>query len=68
MKNSFIALLLMIFSFCTGFSTGLNLRDIKINKELKEIKMTVDNVESQLKILVPPPEFMQLPITRDNKK
>lgn len=33
-------------------------------KELKEIKVIVDNLESQIKLLTPPPEFFELPIVR----
>jgi len=65
-KLLFVFILIIALDVFSGFLNYAERR--KVNKELKEIKMTIDNVESQLKILTPPPEFMQLPITRENKK
>lgn len=46
-------------------SININLNKIETElKELKELKMTMDIVESQIKLLTPPPEFFILPVVK----
>jgi len=63
MKKIQFYLTFIIFGMLISMSSML----IKIEKEmqdLKELKMTMQTVESQIKLLTPPPEFFQLPVVR----
>lgn len=40
----------------------------RIVKELKELQMTMEAVEIQIKLLTPPPEFFELPVARKSEK
>jgi len=56
-----------LIGFMCGMLVSITYDIIKIEKqlkELKEIKVIVDNLESQIKLLTPPPEFFELPVVR----
>jgi hypothetical protein len=56
---------LIVLIFATALTNNFYLIKIeKQLKELKELKLTIDQVESQLKLLTPPPEFFQLPVVK----
>jgi hypothetical protein len=63
MKEAILILITVSFSFCIGFSFGSSFSD-KTLKKIEKIEMITDNIESQLKILTPPPEFFALPVVR----
>ena len=46
---------------------NINIKLTQIEKqlqELKELKMTMETVESQIKLLTPPPDFFELPVVK----
>lgn len=71
MKNEIKTIEKAFFYFTIIFICGLMMRNTvelclikKQLQELKELKLTIDQVESQLKLLTPPPEFFQLPVVK----
>ena len=63
MKEAVLILITVSFSFCIGFSFGSSFSD-KTLKKIEKIEMVTDNLETQIKLLVPPPEFFSLPVVR----
>ena len=58
---------IMLIGLMFSMQLFINIKLTEINKslkEVKEVKMIVDNLESLIKLLTPPPEFFTLPVVR----